>query len=338
MQQSLVFPYGEPQISALLKSMPEDFKVVEELGFSPQGEGEHLLLYIEKCGITTHELVDRVASDFNTSVKNISYSGLKDRQALTRQWLSLQLPGKQAQMQMPEVEEYRILDHGWHNRKLRRGTHRFNHFEVLLREVEGFPAATRQQLQSIAQHGFANYFGEQRFGRRQDNVEQALKQLSGRKLGRNKKGLYLSALRSFLFNQVVAERSRRGHWQQPMQGDVFMLDGSHSIFSEGLDEILLQRFHSQDIHSTASLYGSGQSPLTGEALELEEGVFSEYPEICQCLQRQGVKRQMRATRVGLEEFSYQFDAQAKTLLLQLRLPAGCYLTSLLDHFVATRQA
>lgn len=117
-----------------------------------------------------------------------------------------------------------------------------------------------------------------------------------------------------------------------------MLDGSHSIFSEDPDEILLQRFRSQDIHSTASLYGSGESPLSGEALELEEGVFSKHPQICQCLDRQGVKRQMRATRVGLEEFSYQFDDQAKTLLLQLRLPAGCYLTSLLDHFVTTSPA
>ena len=240
-------------------------------------------------------------------------------------------------MQMPEVEEYRIIEFGWHNRKLHRGTHQFNHFEVLLREIETLPAATQQQLQSLEQQGFANYFGEQRFGRRQDNVEQALKQLSGRKLGRNKKGLYLSSLRSFLFNQVLAERIRRGHWQEPLQGDVFMLDGSHSIFSDTVDETLLQRFRSQDIHSTASLYGSGESALSGEALELEEAVFSQYPELCQCLDRQGVKRQMRATRVAARDFSFRFDEQAKTLLLQLRLPAGCYLTSLIDHFAKTRQ-
>ena len=89
-----LYPYGKPVISGLLKSAPEDFKVTENLGFEPRGEGEHLFLWIEKSMLTTHDLIERVASDFLVKARDIGYSGLKDKNAVTRQWLSLYLPGK----------------------------------------------------------------------------------------------------------------------------------------------------------------------------------------------------------------------------------------------------
>jgi tRNA pseudouridine13 synthase len=288
--------------------------------------------------MSTHELIGQVASDFSVHPKHIGYSGLKDKQAVTRQWLSLHLPGQQALFKLPRIDRYQLLDHGWHNRKLRTGTHRFNRFEVLLRDVAEMPDSTLKQLRLIGEQGFANYFGAQRFGRNQDNVEQALKQLGRRKLGRSKKSLYLSSLRSHLFNRILSERISLGHWQKPLQGDVFMLSGTHSIFSENLDSELLQRFQSQDISSTASLYGSGQCQLSGLPLKIENQVFSEHEDITRCLDRQGAKRQMRALRVAVEDFNYLHDRVEKTLLLKLRLPAGCYMTTLLDHFVETHSS
>ena len=74
--------------------MPEDFRVDEVLGFIPSGEGEHLFLKIEKSNLTSFDLIDRVASDFGLKPRDIGYSGLKDKQAITRQWLSLHLPGQ----------------------------------------------------------------------------------------------------------------------------------------------------------------------------------------------------------------------------------------------------
>jgi len=335
MAQVRVFPYGAATISAVLKSRPEDFRVIEELGFEPGGNGEHLFLWIEKTAMSTHELIEQVASDFSIPPKHIGYSGLKDKQAVTRQWLSLHLPGQQALFKLPRVDRYQLLDHGWHHRKLRPGSHRFNHFEVLLRDVEQMPDSALKQLRLIGEQGIANYFGVQRFGRNQDNVEQALKQLDRRKLGRNKKGLYLSSLRSYLFNRILSERISRGHWHNPLPGDVFMLRGTHSIFSENLDSELIQRFQSQDISSTASLYGSGQCQLSGSPLKIENQVFSEREDITRCLDRHGTKRQMRALRVSVGDFSYRHDRVEKNLLLKLRLPAGCYMTTLLDHFVET---
>jgi len=335
MTRQPVFPYGAAVISAVLKSRPGDFRVIEELGFEPGGSGEHLFLWIEKTGMSTHELIEQVAIDFSIHPRHISHSGLKDKQAVTRQWLSLHLPGHQALFKLPQIDRYQLLDHGWHHRKLRPGSHRSNHFEVLLREVPQLPDSTLKQLRLIAEQGIANYFGAQRFGRNQDNVAQALKQLGRRKLSRNKKGLYLSSLRSHLFNRVLSERISAGYWQQPLQGDVFMLSGSHSIFSQDLDSDLLLRYRAHDISPTASLYGSGQCQLSGLPLKIENQVFSGCEDITRCLDRQGAKRQMRALRVSVGDFSYRHDRVDKTLLLKLRLPAGSYMTTVLDHFIDT---
>ncbi len=217
--------------------------------------------------------------------------------------------------------------------KLRRGSHTHNFFKVCIRALDDLPADSRAQLDTFTDQGIANYFGAQRFGRSHDNVAQALKRLGQPRLKRSQRGILLSSLRSELFNQILSRRISMGYWSEALDGDVFMLRGSHSIFSAELDAVLAQRFVSLDISSTASLYGEGQSRLSGEALQIEQQVFAENSAITQCLDRQGVGRQLRALRVAVENFSYELDTIAKTLRLELRLPAGSYLTCLLDHFI-----
>jgi len=87
----LVYPYGAPQQTAVLKSTAADFEVEEILGFEPGGEGEHLFLWVEKCGLGTNELITRMAKDHDLPPNAFGYSGLKAKHALTRQWLSLHL-------------------------------------------------------------------------------------------------------------------------------------------------------------------------------------------------------------------------------------------------------
>lgn len=323
-----VYPFGEASLRGVLKSRPEDFIVVEELGFEPSGQGQHLLLLVEKRDLTTQELVERIAKHYALKPRDVGVSGLKDKRAVTRQWLSLPA---QAAVDEPSAADYRVLAQGLHSRKLRRGTHRGNYFEIRLREVAHFPERAQAQLEWIRLDGFANYFGEQRFGSRQDNVAQALRSLSNSRLPRWRRGLYLSALRSHLFNRILARRIELDLWREPLDGDVFMLRGSHSVFSAPLDETIRRRFAEHDIDSAASLYGSGSSQLTGQALEIEAQVFAAHADIVQCLDRQKIKRQMRAMRAVPQDFVYEYDAAAQTLELKLRLPAGCYLTSLLDH-------
>jgi len=332
---NLPYPYGSPAIAGTIKSRAEDFRVDEELGFEPTGEGEHLLLQIEKRGLSTPELVSRLSADYGLHPRQIGFSGLKDKNALTTQWLSLHLPGKQEPAARRPPEGYRVLRASRHRAKLHRGTHKANLFQVRIRAVTELPDNTLQQLAGLAEHGMANYFGAQRFGRRGDNVEQALERLAGPRLKRQQQSLLISALRSELFNQVLAERIRMDFWRRPLDGDVFMLRGSRSIFSEPPDAALLRRFDSLDISSTASLYGSGRSLLGADALALERRVQAANPEIVACLERQRTSLQMRPLRVPVEALEYRLDSRDQVLELRARLPAGSYLTSLLGHFVST---
>ena len=338
MPETLFYPYGEPETRAVLKSTATDFEVEEILGFEPLDEGEHLFLWVEKSGLGTMELITRIAKDHGLSERDFGYSGQKDKHALTRQWLSLHLPGKEAPFALPAGHGYRVLRQLRHNKKLRPGTHKFNRFSLCLREVHELSDKAQQQLDSLQAQGFANYFGHQRFGRKQDNVKQALAQLGTRKLKRGRKSMLLSSLRSHLFNRILSSRIELGHWESPIAGDVFMLRGSHSIFSDKLDAALLERHRQQDISVCASLYGAGRSLMSAEAAEIEQAVFAEQAEIIDCLQRNDSRLQMRPLRVAAESFSYDHDPAAGLLRLELSLPTGSYVTTMLDHFLVLDDA
>lgn len=336
MEQEPVYPYGPVVASAVLKSRPVDFEVSEELGFEPAGEGEHLFLLVEKSGLSTQDLIGCIARDYSLDQKFIGYSGLKDKHALTRQWLSLHLPGKNPAYGLIEGNGYKVIKQARHTRKLRPGSHDYNAFKVLLRDVVGFSEQTREQLDAIAGRGFANYFGTQRFGRQQDNVKQALVELPRRRLKRSRRSLLISALRSYLFNRVLAQRIRLGHWDLPLDGDVFMLRGTHSIFTDRLDDALVDRYRLLDIASTGSLYGAGRNLLNGEPRSIEAQVYAACEEITSCLDQQGAKLQMRALRAVVNNFSYDYDSGNRSLLLKADLASGCYMTALIEHFIKAR--
>ncbi|MFT5657269.1 MAG: tRNA pseudouridine13 synthase [Gammaproteobacteria bacterium] len=333
------YPYGDPDITGVIKTQPEDFRVTENLGFEPCGEGEHLFLHIEKNNLTTQDLVEQVAQEFSVKQRDVGYSGLKDKLAITRQWLSVHLPGQMSSLEIQPSSAYNLLQSGWHNKKIRPGSHRSNSFDVTVRNVAELSSQTLQQIDSIRQHGIANYFGVQRFGQQQDNVDRAIHSFSNerraRKLSRTKRSLYISALRSYLFNQVLSRRIELGHWSRPIPGDVFMLSGSHSIFCEPLSDEIIDRYQKQDLSSTVSLLGTGNRQLEGEALLLEDAVLAQFEAMTQCLIEQKSKLQMRTTRISVEDFSVEYDHSAEDLTIKATLPSGCYFTTLLAHFVNT---
>lgn len=334
------YPYGKPCQTGVIKSQPEDFRVIENLGFEPCGEGEHLFLHIEKTSLTTQDLVDQVAREFSVKPRDIGYSGLKDKHAVTQQWLSVHLPGQMNSTEIPSSSDYKLLQHNWHNKKIRPGSHRSNSFEVIVRNIDELSEQTQQQIDELTTFGMANYFGEQRFGSQQDNVERAIHTFTNerrtRKLSRTKRSLYISALRSFLFNQILSRRIELGHWKKPLNGDVFMLSGTHSIFCEPVSDEISERFARQDLSSTASLFGIGNRLLEAEALAVENDVLSQHDDIVKCLTEQKSKLQMRSTRISVENFTAEHDAEALSLKVCVTLPAGCYFTTLLAHFIDTK--
>ena len=333
MKPRLVFPYGQAQIGAVLRASADDFRVDEQIAFSADGDGEHWLIRVEKRDLSTPELVERLARDCAIHPREIGFCGLKDKHAVSRQWVSLHLPRCDIPAAAFAGDGYRILDAKRHRRKLRRGSHRANRFEIRLREVQALPAATRSQLERIGVEGMANYFGVQRFGTRQDNVDQALEYLQRRRLSRSRKSILISSLRSYLFNLILARRIELNCWRDPVAGDVFMLRGSRSIFNAAADAEIRKRLDDLDLSCCASLYGSGENLLRERAGELEDIIFAAHPEIIECLDRLGSRRQMRALRVAVADFDFDYAADSQLLELAFTLPAGSYATVLLDHFV-----
>jgi tRNA pseudouridine13 synthase len=204
--------YGDPLGTAVLKAIAEDFQVDEVLDIPLSGDGEHLWLWVEKRGLNTEDAARRLAKAAGVPLRTVSYAGLKDRQALTRQWFSIQLPGKaDPDLSAAENDTLKILKSTRHKRKLQRGAHAANGFTLRLTQLQADKAALDQRLELIKKQGIPNYFGAQRFGYDGGNVGEA-RQYAERKAlpeQRNVRSRLLSTARSYLFNNVLAVGSVR---------------------------------------------------------------------------------------------------------------------------------
>ena len=335
--------FGEPVLQARVRTTPEDFQVEELPGFEPSGSGEHLLLSIEKRGINTAFAARRIAQWAGVGDVAIGYAGLKDRHAVTRQRFSVHLPKKVA----PDLgpldsdegdEQLRVLGHAWHSRKLPRGALAGNRFVLTLRQVVGDPAAIEARLRQIAARGVPNYFGEQRFGRGGDNLGAALSMFAGRRVGREQRGMLLSAARSALFNRVLAQRVAARNWDgaEPLDGEVWMLDGSRSVFGpEPASEALAQRVAAFDIHPTGPLWGRGELRSTAvvQSLELAALADEQSSRIRLGLEAAGLKQERRSLRLLPVYPAWRWLAD-DVLQLEFSLPPGTYATVVLAELGA----
>ncbi|HEX7025777.1 MAG TPA: tRNA pseudouridine(13) synthase TruD [Gammaproteobacteria bacterium] len=329
------FDCGTPATKGVIRRQPDDFEVTEQLGYELSGMGEHLWLLVEKRNQNTGWVAEQLARYLGVQARHVGYAGLKDRHALTRQWFSAHLPGRDdPDLSGLHVDGIAILEQTRHHRKLRTGGLEGNRFRIVVRELNGDTAGTETRLQTIAVSGVPNYFGEQRFGRDGGNLDKALAMFRGdSRPRRSLQGIYLSAARSFLFNEVLSRRIEADTWLRPTAGDVMMLDGSHSVFKtkdESIDE-LMARLHAGDVHITGPLFGKGQSMVEDEVLELETTVFARHPEFIAGLEAAGLKPERRALRVIPGELQWQFEDDS--LILNFTLPAGSYATAVLRELV-----
>lgn len=305
--------------------------MVEELpAFEASGEGEHLLLSIRKRGMNTAFCAERIARWAGVDVREVSYAGMKDRHALTSQRFSVRLPKKTSpDVALLDNAECQVLEAVWHNRKLARGALAGNRFTLMLRDLSGGREPIEQALRAIAAQGVPNYFGEQRFGMEQANVGKALGMFEGRRVDRAKRSIYLSAARSYLFNQVLAWRVEQGNWDKPVPGEVWMLEGTKSIFGpEPLSDVILARCAAKDIHPTGPLWGSGALRSETEVQALEARLPAAYPELCRGLEKAGLNQERRALRLVPKNLAWRFEAD-DALELRFELPPGAYATSVL---------
>ena len=322
--------HGAPVLRARFRDRPEDFRVEEIDAFPAEGQGEHLLLTVEKRGMNTAHAARRLAQWAGIQEMGIGYAGMKDRHAVTLQRFSVHLPKRVApDIATLQSDDLRVLASAWHHRKLPRGALAGNRFVLVLRDVDGDAAAIDTRLQAIAAQGLPNYFGEQRFGRDGDNVEAARRMFTGQRVRREQRGIYLSAVRSELFNAVLARRIADGDWASGAEGEVWMLDGTHSVFGpQPLDDTLRERAARGDIHATGPLWGAGEL-RSGEPLRSREfAVVQDAEDLRAGLEAAGLKQERRALRVGVRELAWTWP-EPGVLQLGFVLAAGAYATGLL---------
>jgi tRNA pseudouridine13 synthase len=216
-----------PGIGGVLRTTPEDFFVDEEPAYPPKGEGEHVFVKIEKRGLTTQMAVERIAKALTVKARDIGVAGMKDRHAVTRQWLSLPPPVQPEAVQALALDDVAIVEVARHPHKLRTGHVRGNRFQLRVRGVtpdsEGAVARAQAILARLAQApGAPNWYGEQRFGRDGDNAARGRAIVNGEGFPRDRKlaRLLVSALQSELFNQWLTARMADGLYATVLAGDV----------------------------------------------------------------------------------------------------------------------
>ena len=337
--QGLAHAWGDTPARGRLRVAPEDFQVSEIPLLEPGGEGEHVWLLVRKRLQNTADVAVLLARCAGVPLRDVSYAGLKDRQAVTEQWFSVHLPGSAAPdwsaLESPDVS---ILREARHSRKLRRGALRGNRFCITVHDLVANPGALRQRLETIAAAGVPNYFGEQRFGRNGSNLRTAGRLFSNprMRLSRHQRGLVLSAARSQLFNAVLSRRVSEASWNRALPGDAMQLQGSHSYFvATVVDAELQQRVAEHDVHPTGPLHGRGTAVVEAEALALEKAVLAGYSDWQAGLEAAGLKQERRALRLTLDDLEWTQPA-AEALCLEFSLPAGAYATSVLRELLSTR--
>jgi len=287
---------------------PEDFFVEEQPGFEFSGNGDHLCLLIKKRNQNTGWVAGQLAAAARISPMDVGYCGLKDRHAVTLQWFSLYLGKHEMDWQAIRIDDCFILSSTRHDKKLRRGMHAHNFFRIRLRNVTGDPALLEQRWHDICRLGVPNYFGEQRFGRDGGNLRLAQELLSAhpRQWRERKNQFAVSALRSYLFNIVLANRVVLGDWRDHCAGDP-------------------QPF------PTAPLWGRGRPMGSGTLAERERHLLEPYHAFCEKLEHLGLQQERRALLLLPEDAS--LERMAGDWIVQFALPPGCYATSVLRELL-----
>lgn len=329
---ALARAHGASVLRAQIRSTPEDFRVDELDAFEASGSGEHLLLTIEKRGMNTAFAARCIARWAGVAESAIGQAGMKDRHAVTVQRFSVWLPKKVA----PDIDalhsdELRVLSQAWHSRKLPRGALAGNRFRLVLRGVEGERGAIDARLQQIALKGVPNYFGEQRFGRGGGNVAKAVAMFAGGRPRREERSMLLSAARSELFNRVLDARVADATWNAALQGEVWMLDGSRSVFGpEPMGAELQARLEDFDIHPSGPLWGEGDLRSSGDAASCELRALEgdTAMRLRAGVERAGLKQERRALRLRPDTLAWEW-LQDDVLVVEFALPPGCYATTVL---------
>jgi tRNA pseudouridine13 synthase len=238
---------------------PETFVVEEIAAYEPSGEGEHTFLWVEKRGVTTMDAARRIARLLGADARDVGYAGLKDRNAVTRQWLSVPRVDPERAKQIAEPDLV-VLAASRHGNKLRTGHLRGNRFEIVATIAAGEAALAdlRARVEALAASGVPNRYGEQRFGAAGDNAAAGLAILRGERRERDHRlrKLLLSAAQSAVFNRALELRAAApGGLAAVLAGDVLQKVASGGLFITEEVEVDQRRVDAGELAVTGPLPG-----------------------------------------------------------------------------------
>lgn len=340
------YAWSKPQVAGDLKTTAQDFYVEEVLGFEPEGLGEHLYLFIEKQGVNTEFLARLIAKHVDLGANKVTYSGLKDRHAVTRQWFCLHVLNQQLDGQalmatmsaeLGEDESIKLVKMERHPRKLKVGVHKTNRFVLRIRNLTGDLEDLKDRLALVALEGVPNYFGPQRFGINGNNLVQGRQWLarspSPKKRLTKTESFWLSAIRSWFFNQALSDQVASGLWGQVFIDDRVQLQGTQSAFKvDEIDASLLRRLHQLDLHPQLPLVNTGALGDTSmiRAHSMSQS-WQEDEDLLAQLNRLSLGRDQRTTRVIPENMVWELLNDQ--LIVQFSLPKGSFATSVLRELI-----
>jgi len=319
-----------PGSGGSLRATPEDFRVDEVPAYQPSGTGSHLYIRVEKRGRTTREVLRTLARALSVPEREAGYAGLKDRDAVTTQWLSFPAardpdPGS---LSAPGLT---ILAVSRHPNKLRPGHLRANRFEVVVRGGDCSPA--RACAAALAERGLPAFFGPQRFGAqgrnaavgrallRDERTPEALRAARDRFLRR----LCISAFQSELFNRWLAERIADGLFAAALRGDVLKKLDTGGLFTcedPAVDGPRVARF---EVSPAGPMFGHKLRPAAGEARAREERVLAASGVGLGDLARGGGEAE-GTRRVARLPIAVAVEPVQDGYRARFELPRGCYAT------------
>ncbi|MEF1288646.1 tRNA pseudouridine(13) synthase TruD [Vibrio sp. M260118] len=332
---SLAYLNGKPVAKGKLKAKPEHFQVNENLGFDFTGSGEHLMVRIRKTGENTSFVANELAKACGVKSKDVSWAGLKDRHAVTEQWLSVHLPKGDTPdfsaflAQYPSIE---ILATDRHNKKLRPGDLVGNQFVVTISEVSDVQDVIAR-LESVAKRGVPNYFGSQRFGNKGNNLSEARRwgRDNVRTRNQNKRSLYLSAARSWIFNTILSQRIEKDLFAQPVIGDLVQHGNERvSVSSDNLATISEQVTLGQ-AQITAAMAGDNALPTQGQALDLEQPHLDAEPDLMVLIRGNRMRHERR--EIALMPQGLTWHVEDDHVTLNFSLDSGCFATAIVRELV-----
>ncbi|QEG31853.1 tRNA pseudouridine synthase D [Gemmata obscuriglobus] len=325
-----LFTADLPGVGGRIRARDEDFEVEEVPSYEPSGSGDHLYLWVEKKGVAPEFFAQTIARKLGTHPGNVGTAGLKDRHAVTRQWVSVP---RECEPRVGKLDGdgVRVLKTGLHANKLKPGHLRGNKFTILIRDADR-SAPADAILDRIRTQGLPNYYGPQRFGRDGGTVDLGFQCLAGKAPRRIRPFLFrfaLSAVQSLLFNDYLSRRMKDGLFRTVLDGDVMTKWPFGGMFVAQDVPAEQARFDARETVTAGPMFGKKTFPGAGVAAEREAVVLSDNKLSVASFAGFGklVMGTRRQNIVYLDDLTSAWEADG--LRLSFTLPAGSYATVLL---------